>query len=246
MSSRRAEGVGAAEVRSATVRTARGRTAAGRRPRRVAVLAGTALVTVFAATACKIPATGVVDAGEPATGIKGSTQLYFLSFGGLTGVRWETTVPAGPDEALHLLAAGPGGPDIGTGLATEVSSTYFQAGPAVPQEPSAADVPPGFPGGGPVTMAPPSGSEPEDAASAAPQRDRKRRTWATASGNRVVVKVRMGPEKLPRLGVQQIVCTVAHARMVEAPGVGPVDVVFDSPDGESDPERCDWESIAAG
>lgn len=88
------------------------RTGRGRRALRVrAVRAGALLAAGLVAAGCGIPTTGVVEAGEPASGIRSVTTLYFvlpndalavrrIETGGLNGV--------GPSVALLLKGLGPG------------------------------------------------------------------------------------------------------------------------------------------
>ncbi|GGO80636.1 hypothetical protein GCM10012280_03020 [Wenjunlia tyrosinilytica] len=77
-------------------------------------LAGTAL------SGCEIPATGVVEAGEPATGIQGTTTVYFVEGGELRpSPRW-LDVPVGIRAALELLSNGPDESERSQGLVTEL------------------------------------------------------------------------------------------------------------------------------
>ncbi|MFI0895484.1 hypothetical protein [Streptomyces sp. NPDC020983] len=59
---------------------------------------------------CGIPTTGVVEAGEPGSGIRPATTLYFVraADGSLATVEREEGVQLGTEGALKLLFAGPG------------------------------------------------------------------------------------------------------------------------------------------
>ncbi|OKI00717.1 hypothetical protein A6A06_17395 [Streptomyces sp. CB02923] len=79
------------------------------RARRIALgglLAGTLV-------GCGIAPTGVIDAGEPAHGLKApgkpapDVQLYFLGPTGLRPASRPATAPVGPEEAINLLLKGP-------------------------------------------------------------------------------------------------------------------------------------------
>ncbi|MFI0941262.1 hypothetical protein [Streptomyces sp. NPDC021020] len=79
-----------------------------RRGRLLAVLAG-ALAGVTGLAGCGIPSTGVVEAGEPGSGIRPATTLYFVRTddGTLATVQRQGNVPVGAEGALSLLFKGP-------------------------------------------------------------------------------------------------------------------------------------------
>uniref|UniRef100_A0AAU2UX56 Lipoprotein n=1 Tax=Streptomyces sp. NBC_00003 TaxID=2903608 RepID=A0AAU2UX56_9ACTN len=92
-------------------------------------------VLTAALTGCGIGATGPAPAGPPASGLRrpGSTdyyaQLYFVSPFGVQAVARRVNSPAGPQQALDLLLAGPDTAERARGLITEV--------PAMPGRPTA-------------------------------------------------------------------------------------------------------------
>ncbi|GAB2612076.1 hypothetical protein GCM10027168_51080 [Streptomyces capparidis] len=69
---------------------------------------------------CEIPPTGVVDAGEPATGIQAPVWVYFVLNGELVPAHRGSGSPPGPEAVLRMLLEGPGGDEFDTGLTTEL------------------------------------------------------------------------------------------------------------------------------
>ncbi|MFJ2829718.1 hypothetical protein ACIPC1_19530 [Streptomyces sp. NPDC087263] len=89
-----------------------------RRVLRTALLVTTALLL----SSCGIPETGVVEAGEPATGIRPVQILHFLSAGDLFAVRRRTVGPIGIETAIELLFRGPDVRERSQGMTTELPS----------------------------------------------------------------------------------------------------------------------------
>ncbi|MDX3384647.1 hypothetical protein PV682_24725 [Streptomyces niveiscabiei] len=79
--------------------------------------AAPALVALLALSSCGIPATGVVEAGGPASGITPVTAVYYLRDGALGAVLRPTERPGDTDDALSLLLTGP---PPGEGFTTQV------------------------------------------------------------------------------------------------------------------------------
>ncbi|MEU4659388.1 hypothetical protein AB0G32_36590 [Streptomyces sp. NPDC023723] len=88
-------------------------------------------------TACGIPATGVIEAGAPASGVRGlvspapsatrapdtataAVPLYFVQDGALTAVARALAVPAEPASAVALLFQGPDRAERAQGLESEL------------------------------------------------------------------------------------------------------------------------------
>lgn len=65
------------------------------------------LLSLLALTSCGIPATGVVEAGGPASGTLPMTPVYFVENGALVAMPRTTELPGDPEAALQLLMAGP-------------------------------------------------------------------------------------------------------------------------------------------
>ncbi|WP_331770622.1 GerMN domain-containing protein (plasmid) [Embleya sp. NBC_00888] len=84
---------------------------------------------------CGIPTTGVVEAGEPATGMiapadaehPGSVYIYLVADHRLRPTLRTSLAGAGPQAALDLLLAGPTAQEVGDGVTTTVP---VNAGPA--------------------------------------------------------------------------------------------------------------------
>lgn len=81
---------------------------------RVGMLCAAALLL----SGCDIPATGVVQAGDPATGVRPTAVLYFIADDQLVPVYREVTQPIHVDMAVELLIGGPDQLDRRRGLTT--------------------------------------------------------------------------------------------------------------------------------
>jgi len=97
------------------------------------------LLALLALTSCGIPATGVVEAGGPASGVVPITPVYFVSGGRLVAMPRETDLPGDPAAALRLLMDGPASAETGKRLRTEVPGLPSLA--PTTDEASAAPVP---------------------------------------------------------------------------------------------------------
>ncbi|KUJ68481.1 hypothetical protein ACZ90_17975 [Streptomyces albus subsp. albus] len=90
-------------------------------------LAGWAVALGIVLTGCGVPPTGVVGAGEPASGLTRGARLYFASAGGLRGV------PVGDREiknlgtVVKLLLLGPPPGERAGGLTSFVELPGFSA-----------------------------------------------------------------------------------------------------------------------
>jgi len=82
-----------------------------------------ALVTGLAAAlvlaGCGVPPSGVIQAGDPATGMTPGVNVYFLSGGSLVAVPRQIPFGAGVSTAVRLLFEGPLVPEAGK-LSTEL------------------------------------------------------------------------------------------------------------------------------
>lgn len=124
--------------------------------------------TAFLLSSCGIPETGVVEAGEPATGIRPAQVLYFVGEGTLVGVRRHASGPLGIEAAVEMVFRGPDAPERSTGMTTELPTLT-----AVPT--------------------------------------------VRTDGGRVSIELPSGTGPLTETAVAQLVCTVADARLLEAP-----------------------------
>ncbi|MFJ9154082.1 hypothetical protein ACIRP7_39935 [Streptomyces sp. NPDC102270] len=172
------------------------------------------LLALLAVTSCGIPATGVVEAGGPASGTLPQTPVYFVEGGALVAMPRTTERPGDPEAALRLLMAGPlAGEGRQDGLATEV-----------PGVPTAMALPPATDGPG----EPPSPDTPT----------------VTVKGNAMTIRLPAGMDRLSGTGVRQIVCTAAAAYLLTRPSDATVTAEVTGGDGwqvrasdESCPER---------
>ncbi|MFE6487410.1 hypothetical protein ACFVGN_31370 [Streptomyces sp. NPDC057757] len=76
--------------------------------------------TALLLSSCGIPETGVVEAGEPATGIRPAQALYFVSEGVPLAVRRQASGPVGIEAALEMLFQGPDDQERRKGVITEL------------------------------------------------------------------------------------------------------------------------------
>lgn len=154
------------------------------------------LLALLALTSCGIPATGVVEAGGPASGILPYTQVYFIDEGRLVAMPRNAVRPGDPAEALRLLMAGPLAGEGSTGrLATEV--------PALPTAMAVPSATPGTPGSPPLTGTP----------------------TVTVRGDTMTVRLPAGMDALSDIGVRQTVCTAAAAYRLTRPSTTPLTAV---------------------
>ncbi|WP_406155662.1 hypothetical protein [Streptomyces canus] len=145
------------------------------------------LMTLLALTSCGIPATGVVEAGGPASGTLPMTQVYFVEDGALVAMPRTTELPGDPEAALRLLMAGP--------LAGEGRSGRLST--EVPGVPTAMALPPATDGPG----NPPSPDTPT----------------VTVKRDAMTIRLPPGMDGLSDAGVRQIVCTAAAAYRLTRP-----------------------------
>ncbi|MEU9166298.1 hypothetical protein AB0D34_00540 [Streptomyces sp. NPDC048420] len=150
------------------------------------------LLTLFALTSCGIPATGVVEAGGPASGALPLTQVYFVEDGGLVAMQRNTDQPGDPAAALLLLMEGPLAGEGRTGrLATEVPGPPT----AVPAPPATSD-----------TAGEPSSDAPA----------------VTVQDDTMTIRLPSAMGALSDLGVRQTVCTAAAAYRLTRPSAYPL------------------------
>ncbi|MFJ9007545.1 hypothetical protein [Streptomyces canus] len=145
------------------------------------------LLALLALTSCGIPATGVVEAGGPASGALPMTQVYFVENGALVAMPRTTERPGDPEAALQLLMAGP--------LAGEGRSGRLST--EVPGVPTAVALPP-------ATDEPGNPASPD-----APT--------VTVKGDAMTIRLPPGMDGLSDIGVRQIVCTAAAAYRLTRP-----------------------------
>lgn len=161
---------------------------------------------LLALSACGIPATGVVQAGGPASGIVPVTPVYLVRDGALVAVQRTTGSPGDVHAALELLFAGPTPGEVLGSLTTQVPG----APTAMPPAPGGlfavpADTPT-VPAGTP--------SVPADTPT------------VSVKGDTLTVRLPGGIDGLSRLATRQLVCTVAAAHRIGTPSAGTVTVTM--------------------
>ncbi|MEU5698788.1 hypothetical protein [Streptomyces aurantiacus] len=150
-------------------------------------LRGVPPLMLLALTSCGIPATGVVEAGGPASGALPMTRVYFVESGALVAMPRMTALPGDPEAALQLLMAGP--------LAGEGDSGRLST--EVPGMPTAMAPPPATDGPGQPAS--------PDTFTVTVQRDA------------MTIRLPPGMDRLSGTGVGQIVCTAAAAYRLTRP-----------------------------
>jgi hypothetical protein len=152
------------------------------------------LLALLALTSCGIPATGVVQAGGPASGTLPQTPVYFVDGGALVAVPRTTEQPGDPAAALRLLMAGPlPGEGRTSRLVTEVPG--LPTAVALPSGSGTPDVP-----GSPSSDAP----------------------AVTVRGDAMTIRLPEGMDALSDIGARQMVCTAAAAHRLTRPSADPV------------------------
>lgn len=154
--------------------------------------------SLLALSACGIPATGVVEAGGPASGIASVTSVYFVRDGGaLVAVPRTTAEPGDAGTALDLLLLGPTDREQSEGLASEV-----------PGRPTLAPVP--------TAKADPVTGGPDETGEDVPT--------VTVRDDTLSIQLPGAMGRLSDLAIRQLICTAAVAHRVALQSTGPVTV----------------------
>ncbi|MFI1293498.1 hypothetical protein ACH4VM_34485 [Streptomyces sp. NPDC020792] len=172
----------------------------------------------FALSACGIPATGVVEAGGPASGIVPTTPMFFVRDGTLVAVPRVTARPGDAGAALQMLLIGPTRVEAHGGLATEVPGAPAE----VPGAPTAA------------ALAPTS-------ASRAPEQTSPDGPTVSVKGDTLSIRLPSGFGELSPLATRQLICTAAAAHRIGHPSGGAVTVTVSDGSGwhaEGTDENC--------
>ncbi|MET7730210.1 hypothetical protein ABZT02_02425 [Streptomyces sp. NPDC005402] len=145
------------------------------------------LLMLLALTSCGIPATGVVQAGGPASGTLPMTPVYFVENGALVATPRTTELPGDPEAALRLLIAGPLDGEGRLG----VFSTEVPGLPTSAPRPAATAGAPGEPlSDGPTV---------------------------TVKEGTMTIRLPPGMDTLTDTGVRQMICTAAAAYRLTRP-----------------------------
>ncbi|MFJ6086732.1 hypothetical protein ACIQI8_35635 [Streptomyces sp. NPDC092369] len=154
--------------------------------------------SLLALSACGIPATGVVEAGGPASGIASVASVYFVRDGGaLVAVPRTTAEPGDAGTALDLLLLGPTDREQSEGLASEV-----------PGMPSVAPVP--------TSKADAVDGRSDETGDDAPT--------VTVRDDTLSIELPGGMGRLTGLAIRQLICTAAAAHRVATQSANPVTV----------------------
>ncbi|GGM96505.1 hypothetical protein [Streptomyces fuscichromogenes] len=86
------------------------------------------VAAAFLLSACGIPTTGVVESGEPATGLRSTTTVYFLKNRVLTAVPRRIARRADTEAAVEAVFSGPDDSDRLSGLTSRL--------PRLPKDPT--------------------------------------------------------------------------------------------------------------
>ncbi|MGI5452618.1 hypothetical protein ACQEWB_05420 [Streptomyces sp. CA-249302] len=97
---------------------------------------------LLALTSCDIPATGVVEAGGPASGVTPVTTVYFVRADSVVAVPRITDRPGDTETAMRLLLEGPSSGEAAVGYSTALTGMPTRAPreAAATPEPSEAPV----------------------------------------------------------------------------------------------------------
>lgn len=168
---------------------------------------------------CDIPATGVVEAGGPATGVAPTVQIYLIQDGALVAV--SRTVPdvGEPVRAVESLLQGPTPQERRKRLTTDLA-LQRPATPTADTAPTTASTPPT-----------PSPAEPlpDDA------------VRLTARNNSVYVELPAYTGDLTPLAADQVICTAARAYLLTREDLESTTVTVTDATGEAvegGVERC--------
>lgn len=163
---------------------------------------------------CGIPATGVVEAGGPASGIVPTIRIYFVADGALVGVPRGTVAPVDVESAVDVLLLGPTVAEESKRLTTLLPSTRLLLTPV--------------PTASPTDLATATATEDPQGAAPASDTDLVR---VTTENHRVSIELLSGDGELADLAAAQLICTALGVQRVASPGAEPRPVTVTSPDG---------------
>ncbi|MFI8535194.1 hypothetical protein ACIGMX_33750 [Streptomyces aquilus] len=193
-------------------------------PRRLALLA---LPALLALASCDIPTTGVVEAGEPAGGIRPITPVYFVHDGTLVALPRTTAWPGNAGDAVRLLLRGPTPGEAGKRLTTEIRGRRTTPASPAPTaveprgQPAAGDPPQPSPTDAPTG---PQEQLPTDAPTGLLGQAPTDEPTADVRGDRITLRLPLGTGPLNRIATRQVICTAAGAHRVTAPSTARVTV----------------------
>jgi len=177
-------------------------------PRRLALLAVPALLAL---ASCDIPTTGVVEAGEPASGIRPITPVYFVYDDALVAVPRTTAYPGDAGEAVGLLLQGPTPAEAGKRLTTEIRERR-----EIPASPAPSTAEPEW--------QPALGEPPTDAPTDLQAQPPTDAPTADVHGDRITLRLPRGTGPLNPVATRQVICTAAGAHRITTESAAPVTV----------------------
>jgi hypothetical protein len=186
-------------------------------------LAPLAVPTAHALSSRGIPATGVMEAGGPASGIPPASAVYFVRNGTLVAVPRRVPEVGDVETAVEALLQGPTPEERRERLTTRLT----------PQSPLPATMAPANPQDG--SAAPTATQLPAEVASEVVE--------VTTRGESVSVELPAGAGRLTSLAANQVICTAAWARLLALGDAESVTVTVSVAGGEGQHvegsgERC--------
>ncbi|MDH6625562.1 hypothetical protein M2271_003373 [Streptomyces sp. LBL] len=198
------------------------------------------LPALCALASCGIPATDVVEAGGPASGVVPMIRVYFVADGALVGVPRRTVAPVDVESAVEMLLQGPTGAERAGGITTGLPSAM--APPTRAPAPSRAPTTDAPTTDAPATDAPATDALATDAPTEVPQEARTSGlVQVTVREDRVSIEITGGVDRLNALAAAQLTCTAVAAQRVADPAGRPAPVTVTGPDGrplEGTGARC--------
>ncbi|WP_051858454.1 hypothetical protein [Streptomyces cellulosae] len=178
------------------------------------------LPVLCALTSCGVPATGVVEAGGPASGVLPTIWVSFVADGALVAVPRRTVAPVDVESAVRVLLQGPYDAERVKGITTLLP-----------------------PSGGLPTAVPSPTTRSPDSFRQAPQKAAgpSDLVKVTTLDDRVSIELRPVGVDLPDLATAQLICTAVAAQRVADPEAQPAPVTVTGPDGrrvEATDARC--------
>ena len=187
--------------------------------RRTALMLATttlAVASTLGLSACDIPATGVVEAGGPASGVPATIAIYLIRDGALVAVPRTIADPGEPASAVEALLQGPTPQERRKGLTSALAGRSTSA---------------------PPTRAPSLFSP----SSAEPSTEQVKELWVTTRNDQVYVELPLYSGKLSALAANQVSCTAARAYLLTRRDLDSTTVTVTDATGrtfEGDDGRC--------
>ncbi len=163
------------------------------------------LPVLWVLASCGVPATGVVEAGGPASGVVPTIRVYLVADGALVGVPRRTVAPVEVESAVQVLLQGPSEAERVKGITTLLP----------PSDGSATAAP------SPTALSPDNFMRP-------PPPDVVK---VTTRDDRVSIELRPVGVDIPDLATAQLICTAVAAQRIADPEAQPKPVTVTGQDG---------------